>query len=256
MRKAKAEWPMANYEAAWKTFRRVGDEPVATALHVTSLEHWPKKNTIKVLDVGCGDGKMVAAFVLRARQTISQLVLLDPDEKLLGEAAKEVQSLHFGTKTTSVLSSAEDKAARCARGAHAALGIHLAYLMTPEAFRLFIEKWPRGVPLYIVLDAETSVFSAIWKNTAPEYARRATAARQYLDALGETVLKSRSEFATRVANPYMLVPPIRELVLSLFCYNDFEALIPAQQKNVKRTISKYADGKEVKCTCACYEIVK
>jgi SAM-dependent methyltransferase len=257
MTKARKEWPMANYMAAWKTFRRVGNEPSATADHLLERPRWPKKNPFSIIDIGCGDGRMLEEFVLKSPRDISQVILLDPDKNLLAEAKKEIGSPKYGYKLQQVVGTAEVEGTRLARKADVGLAIHVAYLMSHEKFVTFIEDWPAGIPLYVVLDAPTSVFSELWRTTAPEYAERAAQVHAYLE--GETKAEfgiKMSEFATNVANPYELNERIRELVLSLLCYNDFSSLSASIRAGVKRTLMRHAKGDVVDCTCRCYEIVK
>jgi len=258
MSKTNASWPMANYMAAWKTFRRVGNEPVATAEHILNQPHWPKKDPLTILDVGCGDGRMLEPFLLKAQQTISDVFLLDPDDHLLNEAKNEIEALGLGCSIVASNGVAEIEGVELAEKADVGLGIHVAYLMPHARFRAFIEKWPAKVPLYVVLDAPTSVFSELWSKTAPEFATRAAGVHTYLgggSARGAIHVKS-TEFATRVANPYALAQPVQDLVLSLLCYSDYTALSEEVREYVRRTLTKFADREEVNCTCTCYEIVK
>jgi SAM-dependent methyltransferase len=248
---------MANYLAAWKTFRRVGNEPEATAEHILGRQRWPKKSQLSVLDVGCGDGRMLEAFILRAKPPLAKVVLLDPDQHLLNEAKLEIEALGTNCNVATVRGAAETKGVKWARKTDAGLAIHVAYLMPHSAFFSFVENWPARVPLYVVLDAPTSVFSELWTKTAPEYSARAARVHSYLGKEAKTRLNVRSsEFATRVANPHALSENVRDLVLSLLCYTEYTRLSPAVRGHVKRTLMKHADGDEINCKCSCYEILK
>lgn len=199
---------------------------------------------------------MLEALLLKVPQPVSRVTLLDPDERLLGEAETELKSLGLSTEIVSVVGVAELDAVRLANEADVGLGIHLVYLMENGQFRNFVEGWPSGVPLYVVLDAPNSVFTTLWKQTAPEFANRAEEVHSYFSRSRSFSAVNRTEFATRVANPYALSENVRDLVLSLLCYCDYSNLSSGQRESVRETLSSYVDGEEVKCTCTCYEVLK
>lgn len=255
MIKANEAWPMATYLTAWKAFRRLGNEPSATAAHLLSRPLWPKRSPLRILDVGAGDGRMLEALLLKAPQTVSRVILLDPDERLLVEAESGINAVSPGIEIASIVGVAESEGAELAKGADVGLGIHLVYLMENRQFRTFIERWPSCVPLYIVLDAPSSVFTALWTHTAPEFAKRAEQVHAYF-ANARSFTVNRTEFATRVANPYSLAPNVCDLVLSLLCYCDYSTLSAEQCQIVRNILERYIDGDEVKCTCTSYELLK
>jgi SAM-dependent methyltransferase len=246
---------MPNYMSAWKTFRRLGNEPEATAEHVLSLPRWPGNKNLRILDVGCGDGRMVEAFLLKARQSIGKVTILDPDRLLLDEAAHEIRSLGLDVDVLEVAGVADRQALELAADHDVALAIHLVYLLAHNRFRALVDHWPPGVPLYVVLDAPDSVFTELWSETAPDYALRSRRVHEYLsgEANGRLDVR-RTDFTTRVANPFGLPEPVRDLVLSLLCYCDFAEFSDTRRAKVESVISSHVERGQVTCSCTCYEI--
>lgn len=246
---------MANYVAAWRTFRGLSNEPGATAAHVMSRPSWPSLEELRILDIGCGDGRMVEAFLLAAHQKIRQVILLDPDADMLSEASSEVSRLGLDVEIETELGVADIEGLRLAVAADVALAIHVVYLLPLARFRKLIRNWPPPLPLYVVLDSPESVFSKLWTRTAPEFATRATQAHEFLaseELAGISVQKST--FGTRVANPLELGPGVRSRVLSLICYADFDELSCETRDYVEETVLSFLDGDRLTCSCTCYEI--
>jgi SAM-dependent methyltransferase len=248
---------MANYLAAWKTFRRLGNEPQATAAHVLARARWPAEDDVRVLDIGCGDGRMLEAFLLQAGRRIATATLLDPDPTLLDEAARELGGLGLSVEVRAEVGVADRQGLELAENHDVGLGIHLVYLMAHNRFRALVNHWPVDKPLYIVLDAPDSVFTELWSETAPDFALRAKQVHRYLSGEANGKLSvTRSDFITRVANPFDLPAPIRNLVLSLLCYCDFDELGETGQEKVEAVINSHTRDGHVECACACYELVR
>lgn len=257
MSKANPSWPIANYMTAWRTFRRLGNEPTATAHHVMSQPRWPVSEKLKVLDIGCGDGRMLEAFLVAARHPVSKAVLVDPDEQLLAEATAQLRLLDRGTEIVPVNGAADVEGIAEGFSADVGIAVHVVYLMPTWRLCAFLEHWPAGVPLYIVMDAPSSVFTELWREPAPDYASRADAAHKYLSELAQPgVSVNITEFRTTVANPLHLGQPSRDLVLSLLCYCDFPSLSEASQKRAEAVVTAHATNGTISCECRCYEIFK
>jgi SAM-dependent methyltransferase len=243
--------------SAWKTFRRLGDEPTATARHVMGRPHWPSSAPLRILDLGCGDGRMLESFLVGSRREVARAVLVDPDQTVLAEATTQLEGLGLGTEIEAVNGVADVEGIARSRIVDVGLAIHLVYLMPHRSLCKLLEGWPARVPLYIVMDSPTSVFGELWLETAPDYAARASSAHSYL-ALGakSTMTVSESDFQTEVANPFMLPQPQRDLVMSLLCYCDFPSLPKRTQDSVEAIVARYATNGTITCACRCYEVLK
>ena len=258
MHKPQPGWPMSSYLSAWRTFRALSDEPQRTAEHVVAQPAWPTRSSLRILDLGCGDGLMVQAFLLSLGQTVARALLLDPDNELLGEAAARLGELALKAVIEPRLGGLEDQAAVLARQVDVGLAIHVVYLVEPEQFQQVVKRWPAGVPLYVVIDAPDSVFSKVWRYTAPEFAARTQAAHRYLSSGsdGQSVSVRQTRFSTRVANPFSLSEEVAEHVFSLISYAEFSKLSAENRERTQQIIREHADGKQLVCTCSCYEIVR
>lgn len=256
MGKPGASWPMANYLEAWKTFRSLGNEPDATASHVTSLTTWPSRDRLRILDIGCGDGGMIAAFVQRIRSA-SMAILLDPEDGMLSEAAQRLENIRCEVDIISRVGSADEEGIILAQDADVGLAIHVVYLLPHARFRAFVQNWPSGIPLFVVLDAPNSVFAELWQQSAQDYAARSARVHQYLaDEANHGLTVRRTDFSTRVANPFELETAVRSLVLSLLCYCDYDQLPRGKKIEVEQLIRKHAEGSEIVCACTCYELLR
>ena len=199
---------------------------------------------------------MLAAFIQRL-PSVSRVVLLDPEDGVLSEAAREIGALESRAEVLTHIGSADEEAIVLAREADVGLAVHVVYLLPHARFRSFVQHWPPDVPLYVVLDSPNSVFSALWKHTAQDFAARSARVHEYL--AGEAnhgLLIRRTEFATRVANPFELEATIRNLVLSLLCYCDYDDLPQGKKVEVEQVIRQHAEGNEVACACTCYELLR
>jgi hypothetical protein len=246
---------MANYLAAWKTFRRLGDEPFATARHVIAQPAWPARTDLSILDIGCGDGRMAEAFLLALPSPAERLYLVDPDADLIAEAVAELSEVSTGTILEAVPGVADKEALEIAPKVGVGLAVHVVYLMAHSRFRSLVERWPKGVPLFVVLDAPGSIFSELWALTAPEYAVRTNRVHDYLNSVTGVPVELTT-FTTRVANPFTLSLANRRRVLSLLCYSEFEHLEPEKQRRVEELVRQRIVDDGVQCTCCCYAITR
>jgi SAM-dependent methyltransferase len=256
MSKTGAAWPMANYLEAWKTFRRLGNEPAATAEHVLAQPGWPTGDGLRVLDIGCGDGRMIEAFLQRV-PSAAKAILLDPEDWMLSEAARQVGEFRIGTEVVGQVGSADEEGVALAREIDVGLAIHVVYLLSHSRFKVFVQHWPPGVPLFVVLDAPNSVFGELWIQTAQDYAARSAGVHEYLAREANSGLAiRRTDFNTRVANPFNLQASVQNVMLSLLCYCDYAELSQEKRYKVERVIRRHADGDDIVCACTCYELLR
>lgn len=251
------EWPMATYMAAWKTFRRLSDENRATARHLLSRARWPHRDGITICDVGCGDGRLVETLVMESTTGISSVVLVDPDGSLLEEASTCV-STSPERSVRAIKDSAERAFPACAEGADVSLLVHVVYLIPNGGLRHLLEASPAGMPLYVILDAPESVFSQLWKRTAPKYFARAEKARNLIESLpADRFAVDRSTFSSTITNPFKLSrTDLRDAILSLLCYRSIDESDAELHGWIAQVIERHAAGQHVVCDSACYEIVR
>jgi len=257
MNKSGAGWPMANYIEAWKAFRCQGNEPEATASHILAQPLWPKHGDLRILDIGCGDGHMLEAFLLKLGSMISKVYLLDPEEWILSEAVKQIEGILPNFKIFTQVGTADEEGLDFTRHVDVGLAIHIVYLMSHSRFRRLINHWHSRIPLFVVLDAPDSVFSQLWNMTAQDYAVRSAKVHNYFENEKNSQLTiQRTDFFTHVTNPFTLSSPRKELVLSLLCYCRYEDLSEDVKKKVYRVITDHSEAEIIKCNCSCYEMIR
>lgn len=248
---------MPSYKAAWIAFRENSDENERTAAHLLQQHHWPRKasGSLRLIDYGCGDGRMIEAVAQASGGCTVQLV--DPDREMLQEAVDRLSRL----RPEVVIAPANQRAE--ALGAHtllqpdAALGVHLMYLMGKDEREALLRALPIGVPCYFVLDDPTSLFTVLWKRTSQHYHARVIESHELLSGLDTSrYATTRTSFVSRLGNPFSLPPDVRDGVLSLLTYSEYAGFDHDLKAWVDTTVrDRMVDG-SVECTCACYEVIR
>src|SRR5687768_4187145 len=124
------EWPMESYLTAWKMFRLLSDENRATAQHIVSRSHWPRRGSLSLLDLGCGDGRLVEQVALLSPDPITRVTLVDPDAELLSEAEATIRETETVQEVTTIQLPLEDVDKN---GFSAILLVHVVYLLREES---------------------------------------------------------------------------------------------------------------------------
>jgi len=207
---------------------------------------------VRVLDLGCGDGQIAKALASTIRRP--EIVLLDRDPEMLAQAVAALSECPLGPSVRGIHGLAETDGPFLARSVDVALLIHVAYLMEPSTLAQLVRSWPPRVPIVVVFDEVDSVFSRIWRFTAPAFADRVTKAHSLLNDLGSGYYVHRSSFETNVASPDQLSEKTRSLVLSMLSYSDYLQLDDSLQRRVVREIDYSTTDKSVACSCACYVV--
>lgn len=253
------EWPMDCYVSAWKTFRSMADENERTASHLLSRPHWPKGGDYRIADIGCGDGKLITELLIRSPFSVSGVTLVDPDGDLLDEAVAELDDKPLTGRIEKVLGTAQDHFEGVASRCDVALAVHLVYLMPNGAFSHMLHELPRGVPLFVVMDAPTSVFTSLWERTALKYHGRATSAHETIASLNASEFEvSRSSINSTIRDPLAIErPELRLAVLSLLSYSDMKSIgDPALLGWIENVLRNHTVDGRVVCESFCYEIMR
>lgn len=253
---SRAEWPMADYIQAWRAFRESSDENERTVEHILAQPLWPgKKRNLRVVDLGCGDGRLIE--VLSRHVNGCDITLVEPEENLLLEAGARLISSHTASTVTSIHARAEEHRLRSVLYfADVVLAVHLLYLMLPETVARIVETLSPGVPHFFVLDDPDSLFTTLWEQTAPRYHKRVHLAHRLLTSLPTTEYHvRRTTFESRLVNPNALTEEMRSQVISLLCYASYPDLKPRIRQWVDRRIKSRLRSEHLWCRCACYEVV-
>lgn len=251
------EWPMPSYMQAWKAFRQMSDENHETALHLLSRPSWPTVDKTVITDVGCGDGMLVQQVVLHSKSEISEVRLYDPDREFLAEAERRLTETPCELQIKASTAFAEDIRSADLRGSHAILAVHVVYLMQEDGLAALLRELPIGTPLYIVLDQPHSVFSRLWRGTAPKYFERSRKTHQLVARLPrDTYGIEQSVITSHLQNPLVQRRDIRDAVLSILCYADVQDMEKDDYDSVQKEIARCTVGSHVLCESTCYEIVR
>jgi len=255
---SRKEWPMDSYLSAWKAFRKISDENVATAQHLVVRPQWPKKEDLVICDLGCGDGKLIQTIFLDSPTKAKEVRLIDPDPDLLMEAKTCLSEMKFIPEPQLIQGLAEEEFPVCAQGTDVILMVHVVYLMRNGAFKKILYSCPPGIPLYVVLDEPDSVFTELWSKTAKKYHRRSLMAHETVQNLPENqFMVKTTTFPSKIRNPLIQEdrPDLKYAILSILCYADVsEDMDPAILLHVKEVIKKHLVEDIVICESTCYEI--
>jgi len=249
---------MEAYMSDWRLFRRLSDENRVTAEHILQSRRWPRRKAIlRVADFGCGDGMLIQALLVQSPTRITTVHLVDPDSELLEQAKSRVREIPSVSDLQATLARAEDVVRDITRKTDAALAVHLVYLLKENELRKLLGGLTPGCPFFIVMDERKSIFSKLWKKTAPKYYRRTMRAREIIESLdGDAYAVEKTEFDTHLDRPSNSRGELEEAVISLLCYKDFVGFDKETQSWIKSTISEYTVSGKVVCNCACYEILR
>ncbi|HEV2804782.1 MAG TPA: class I SAM-dependent methyltransferase [Chthoniobacterales bacterium] len=248
---------MPEYLQAWKLFRSNSDENQATAKFLLTQPAWPTHPIREICDLGCGDGRLLAE-VLRRCGYVQRVRLVDPDPELLEEAETLIEQQFPTTNILALLNSVGDGWPRCAGESDVILAVHLVYLLDDEELGHLLAARPADRPLYVVLDAPTSVFTQLWRWTADKYFRRAKRAHELLQAeLGLDEIPTKSRFRSRIPKDLLSSHELSDWLLSILCYRNMLSDVPDDlRRKVSEIIDRHTDssGHYVECESVCYEL--
>lgn len=255
---SRAEWPMESYMSAWRLFRRLSDESQVTAEHIISRKLWPHHlPDLRIADLGCGDGRVLEALILSSPKPVRAAHLVDINSELLEHAEYRIKGLELVDNVMTSCKSAGDAILDIANHIDAALAVHLVYLLKEHELQELFSRITAGIPLFIVMDQPSSVFTKLWERTAPKYYNRSLDAHRIISTLSkEKYAVEKTEFGTHLTNPLNLREDIRDSVLSLLCYKEIRDLDQETRSWVKNVISAHSTTERVVCDCVCYELIR
>jgi SAM-dependent methyltransferase len=252
------DYPMGRYIPKWKIFRAFTNENRTIAEHISSTMAWQNTEIHNLLDVGTGDGLVLANLLTLSSKHLNKVILVDPNSDLLFEARK-----HLSSNTTTVeLEVHNDDISNLIpsvfQGIDIVLIVHVLYLVPTSDFEKIINSLPSNLPVLIITDNEDSLFPKCWEITAPKYFERSQNINALLRNLPQNEFSVKtSTFKTFLKNPLMIErPELKDSILSLICYVDYENLGDEKKKRILELLKQNSIEDLIYCDSICYEVVK
>ena len=250
-------WPMASYMDSWKVFRTLSNENDVTARALLERPAWPDRaSPLRILDIGSGDGRLVARVAELCHNPVREVRLLDPDLSLLAEAEDHLSSSSVAQSVTLVRGGIADHLPTAFEGINVALAVHLVYLLNDEEFDQLLRALPPQVPLYVILDSPGSLFTRLWEITAPNFLERSMNAHESVQSLSDKYSVQISTILSRIEGLSEMGIGLQEAILSLLCYTDYPRLSLEMKSRVQSLIDNFTESETVQCESICYEIVR
>lgn len=255
MKNIKDEFPMDIYLPSWKLFRCLSDENKETAKHLLLKSNWNMPSNI--LDIGCGDGLLIKEIVHLCENSVKEVRLLEPDLELLETAFKNLSETNLIPSIVKINNDINSVLKDCFNEIDLILAVHIAYLIPTTDFIQVINSIPINVPFYLVLDEPTSIFSTLWKETAFKYSQRSLKTHEYVKSLDNSEFSvNYSVITSHIKNPLKLRKDIKERIISLLCYNDYNSFTQDKKQLVEKIISDFLINETINCNSSCYEIIR
>lgn len=252
-----AEWPMLDYVRSWKMFRGVSNEAHVISRHILTQEWHPEfEKKVTLLDVGPGDGVLLKQMLLRCSMPIKRVIVVEPDLNFLNECRRQLEPFHFeiifeGKKI-------EDLDRSLLADVDIAVFSHVVYFTGAAPLHHVLDNLRIGSCCYVIVDQENSIFSKLWKKTAPpQFLERVSHVRRAVENLDSTKWKTyKTTVATKLDDPADLSPDVAVFVKSLLCYADYRDLTQEDTEWVETMIKRASASGAIRCTSDCFEIIR
>ncbi len=255
------QWPSDVYVSSWKEFRRNSNENKVTATTIMNSSFWPNdKPSLTMLDLGCGDALLAKQFLLEGGRSIEKMLLVDPDVELLndskalfGDSDREYCNFIFKQHRLS-----DDSVVELMHHCDVVIIAHVLYLIEELSnLTILLEKAPQGLPIFIVLDRADSIFTTLWKETAPTFHARVLKSHKILQGLSKKVFSVQTQdISSTLENPFLKHAGPRDAILSHLTYSNYTEATVEEREFVENTVSSRLNADGVVCTSTCYEIIR
>lgn len=213
---------MPDYVPAWLTYRTLSNEDDVIARKLArevDLIGRPGH----VLDVGPGDGRVLIRFLIRANATPMKLTFIEPNPDFFDETLRHVSNPEFVDEVIGLDKKLEACSDAELAGHDILLCTHTAYFLSDAELDRLLALVGDGVELHLVIDHPTSIFSQLWRRTAPTFHERVVRHLEKLQNLDPQVYQVKtSTISALLCDLERLREPIRNLAMSLLCYSDVE----------------------------------
>ena len=251
-------FPTSTYFNDLDLYRSVSNENFVTAKHLVNLAQW--KNFQNLLDIGCGDGRMILELFKQynPKSQINEVRMIDLDKNRTERTKVFFSEFQRAKKITITNANIIDLLNTCFKDMDAALLIHVVYYLNENELKQLLKSLPKNLPLFIIVDKEDSIFSKLWEITAPTYLERADYANKYFEKLSTEGCYniSKTVVSSEIDNPFTMPEIKKETILSFMCYNDYKSLDLTTKKSIENIFNKYMINEKVNIQTNCISIIK
>lgn len=213
---------MPDYVPAWLTYRTLSNEDDVIARKLAREVDLTGRPS-NVIDVGPGDGRVLVRFLIRANATPGKLTFVEPNADFFEETFRHVSNPEFVGETVGLNKKLEACSDAELAGHGVVLCTHTAYFLSDAELDRLLELVRDGAELHLVIDHPTSIFSQLWRRTAPTFHDRVVRHLEKLQKLDPQVFQVKTSTITAMlCDLERLREPIRNLAMSLLCYSDVE----------------------------------
>ena len=259
IKKFDLDYPMGSYVPAWKVFRAYSKENLIIAEHVSNTRTWVKTEPSRVLDIGSGDGLVLKKIIEQSEYKPHSIRIVEPNSELLQEARSNLIELCPENSLELIKEDIFSYQAQIAyEGVDLILLIHVLYLLPEESVNKIIQSLPVGLPIIIVTDQNSSLFSDTWKLAAKKYYNRSTQINSFIGSLNNDKYSvNETSFRTYLKNPfYIQREDLQDKLISMISYSEFNEMDVDRKLDIKEIFDKFSEKDLVYCESKCYEIIK
>lgn len=253
--KFELDYPMGSYIPSWKVFRVFTNENRILADQIVDTNAWNSKPR-RILDIGSGDGLVLRNVLVNSNHKVDEIHLVEPNGDLLHESRGILNSLDFKCE----LASYETDILKCLEvlvSVDIVLISHVLYLLPEDSLQKILDHIPPDIPLIIITDDKNSLFPSCWKITAPKFHSRSLHIHNVINDLSSNFEVKSSKFQTYLQQPKSIKNvELRDKILSMISYSEYEILEKSDKIKIETTISKYTVKYLSFCNSIRYEIIK
>jgi SAM-dependent methyltransferase len=246
-------FPMHSYIAAWKVYRAHSDEDDRIAAELSSIINRCVPRPGRILDIGPGDGRVILKALIQLQYRPALVELFEPNPSFARETAARLSFYRFADEVNLRQEPFQTGLQGSGSAFDVILCTHSLYFLSEQEFAGLLSYARAGARLVIVVDHETSLFSELWRITAPEYLDVVKGYLSQIRSLSPNDLSFKETFIeANLKDPFHLRKEMRDLVLSLLCYSDFEEELADDV--ILPVIRRRSQGGQLKCLSSCFEI--
>lgn len=247
-------YPMPSYVAAWKTYRTLSNEDDVISKRVSQTLNRNGRAS-KLLDIGPGDGRVILRTLIRLRRKPSLLGLIEPNQQFLDDTAKAISFDRFFGHCDYIKKKLIDCNCEDLLKYDTILCTHTLYFLSDDELERLLELVQAGAQLIIVIDHPDSIFTTLWKRTAPDFCRRVISHCEKIQNLDRCEFAvAQGEIEAEISNPFDLREEVRDLVVSMLSYSDVEDMLHEELRSVENTIRNALVGSTIPCKSYFFEI--